>query len=362
MPRQTLEVQSVHRNYHVEFIDDTISQLTATIKQRDYLIVDKNVYDHYPEIAVLVDNCQHELVLSQESAKDFKALHTTIDRLLSVGFTKTDRLIAIGGGIVQDKTAFISSILFRGCEWIFFPTNLLTQCDSCIGSKTSINFGQFKNQLGSFYPPSHIFIDVNFNKTLGRREIRSGMGEMLHYFLLNSEDDILLFTKNFEAAFNDIDILELLILRSLEIKREMIIIDEFDRGPRNVFNYGHSFGHALESAIQYKVPHGICVSYGMDLANLLSCQNGYMDISERNRLREVIGLIFSHPEIPKFDLDDFFNALRHDKKNEGLDVKVILSRGVGDMFKSTLGLEGENRELIERYFVDELYLEPLLSV
>ena len=87
-----------------------------------------------------------------------------------------------------------------------------------------------------------------------------------------------------------------------------------------------------------------------------------MDISERNRLREVIGLIFSHPEIPKFDLDDLFNALRRDKKNEGLDVKVILSRGVGDMFKSTLSLEGESMELIERYFVDELYLEPLLSV
>lgn len=362
MLRQTLEIQSVHRNYHVQFIDDAVSQLTATIKQRDYLIVDTNVYDQYPGIAALVDNYQHELVFCQESAKDFSAIHTTIDRLLSIGFTKTDRLIAIGGGIVQDITAFVSSILFRGCEWIFFPTNLLTQCDSCIGSKTSINFGQFKNQLGGFYPPSHIFIDINFNKTLGRREIRSGMGEMLHYFLVNSEDDVLLFTENFEAAFDNIDILELLISRSLEIKREIIIIDEFDRGPRNVFNYGHSFGHALESVTQYKVPHGICVSYGMDLANLLSCQNGHMDISERNRLREVIGLIFSHPEIPKFDLDDFLNALRRDKKNEALDVKVILSRGIGDMFKSTLDLEGENRELIERYFVDELYLEPLPAV
>ena len=111
MPRQTLEVQSVHRNYHVEFIDDTISQLTATIKQGDYLIVDKNVYDHYPEIAVLVDNCQHELVLSQESAKDFKALHTTIDRLLSVGFTKTDiQYTCLTGSNTMDPPMFLDRI------------------------------------------------------------------------------------------------------------------------------------------------------------------------------------------------------------------------------------------------------------
>src|SRR5207244_7259170 len=118
------------------------------------------------------------------------ALGPVIEDLIGRRFTKKGRLVAIGGGIVQDVTAFTASILFRGVGWVFFPTSLLAQCDSCIGSKTSINVGAYKNQLGNFWPPRSVLIDLAFLDTLGEREIRSGIGEMLHYFFVTGEDDV----------------------------------------------------------------------------------------------------------------------------------------------------------------------------
>ena len=173
-------------------------------------------------------------------------------------------------------------------EWIFFPTNVLTQCDSCIGSKTSINFKHFKNQLGGFYPPSAIYIDTQFTTTLGEREIASGLGEMLHYFLVNSTADFNLFLEHAPSVRKGGAGLEVLMHRSLEIKKAMIEIDEFDQGPRNVFNYGHTFGHALESATNYLIPHGAAVSYGIDLANLVSVHFGLLTIEKRNRIRQPV--------------------------------------------------------------------------
>jgi len=153
--------------------------------------------------------------------------------------------------------------------------------------------------------------------------------------------------------------LETLMHRSLEIKKAMIELDEFDLGPRNVFNYGHSFGHALESATDYAIPHGTAVSYGIDLANLVSVHLGLLPMAERNRIRPACELVFDGAPLPKVDLERYFSALQKDKKNIGPQLGFILTRGVGDMFKQLCLLEQGIKNIIQTYFENQLYLSDL---
>lgn len=353
---ESIIIRASRRTYPVTFVDDGAAALRGTLREGDFLIVDSHVASLHPALHDTLATFPHRLVEPTESAKSYEALGPVIAQLIERRFTRNNRLVAVGGGIVQDITAFIASILFRGVDWLFFPTNLLAQCDSCIGSKTSINFGAYKNQLGGFYPPAAIFIDVGFLRTLPAREIRSGLGEMMHYFLVSGEPDVAWAEPRLDAAFGSPGVLRELIHRSLAIKQPMIERDEFDEGPRNVFNYGHSFGHALESTTSYAVPHGIAVSFGMDLANCLSARASLMPMAVRNRVRPLLARIWHGTDLPEIDLDRFLAALTRDKKNEGAQIKVILTRGPGDMFKTTLALDASTRTFIARFFRERLYL------
>ena len=162
-----------------------------------------------------------------------------------------------------------------------------------------------------------------------------------------------------DQALVDDEVLRDFIFRSLEIKAAMIQIDEFDQGPRNVFNYGHSFGHALESATHHSIPHGIAVAYGMDLANLISAELGMMPMALRNRIRTSLAKVYQDEALPEVVIETYMAALRKDKKNQGKDIKVILSRGIGAMSKETLPQSEPIRGLINRFFQERLYDHPL---
>lgn len=352
-------IRSYRHMYKVSFVSDFAKVLQVELRPGDRLIVDQNVWNLFPELAACVGDYSRIMIDTGEDAKSYEALIPLLQKLINERFTKSNRLIAIGGGIVQDITAFTASILFRGVDWLFFPTNLLSQCDSCIGSKTSINFGSYKNQLGGFYPPKAIFIDLAFLNTLPTRELYSGFGEMLHYFLVSGDSEFQWVSERIDKALQDREVLQEMILRSLRIKKTMIERDEFDVGPRNVFNYGHSFGHALESATGYAVPHGIAVSYGMDMANIISARMGFISMSLRNRIRTVLEKILIKAPLEYINSASFISALAHDKKNEGMEIKVILTKGVGKMFKTTLVLNEEITKVVDRFFVDELYVKDL---
>ncbi len=350
-----LTIQSCRSQYTVHFVNNYIETLKNLLHPDDFLIIDTHVWELYPDIGANTQGVKMILLEPSELAKSFDALQPVLKHLIENHFTKSNRLIAIGGGVIQDITAFTASILLRGVKWSFFPTNLLTQCDSCIGSKTSINFGRYKNQLGGFYPPETVYIDLSFLKTLPDREIRSGIGEMMHYFLVSGESDFDWATPLIRKALDGQNVLGDLIYRSLQIKKDMIERDEFDQGPRNVFNYGHSFGHALEVATHYKAPHGIAVSYGMDLANIISAKYGLVPIAFRNRIRPILSEIWAGAPLAHLDSNAFLDALTHDKKNEGAEIKVILTRGFGQMFKTTLTMDSATKSLIKSFFADKLY-------
>jgi 3-dehydroquinate synthase len=330
----SLSIKSSIQNYDVLFCESFYLELKKELKQGDIIIIDQNLLSFLPDdIQNIIDINDHIVIEASEDQKSYIAITSIIEQLIDRRFRKNNRLIAIGGGITQDITAFISSIIYRGVGWVFFPTTLLAQADSCIGGKTSINIGKYKNQLGNFYPPKKIYIIPEFIKTLPKLDFKSGMGEMLHFYLVSGEGDFSLYQKHYENAFQDEKALLTLVKRNLEIKKGFIERDEFDRGERQLLNYGHSFGHAIESLVNYSIPHGIAVSYGMDLANYISVKLGFIDNSNRQRMLVQLEKIWDGTSIKNLSVSDFENALAKDKKNKGNTYQLILTKGVGEMVK-----------------------------
>jgi 3-dehydroquinate synthase len=296
-------------------------------------------------------------VEATEEAKSFDRVVPLIQTMIDRNMGKGSRLVAIGGGVVQDLVSFAASIFKRGTDWVFVPTTLLAQCDSCIGSKTSINFRETKNQLGSFHPARVIYIDMRFLKILPAIELRAGLGEMFHYYLVSGEADYRWAAARVADALDDEALLADFIARSLAIKKAMIERDEFDAGPRNVFNYGHTFGHALEVATQYAVPHGIAVAIGMELANRVSVRLGLLDEPTRRDIHGALGYIWSADDCPAVETVAYWDAIRQDKKSVGSQINVILSRGIGDMFKTPLPADDAMVGFIDDYLRGKRWLE-----
>jgi 3-dehydroquinate synthase len=354
-PVNDFVVKSSLHDYRVNFIDNTSSQLMTLCVEGDIIIVDDNIFNLYPKLFTGINkNIKIMRLKASESQKSYEGIIPIINDLINNGFRKNNRLIAIGGGIIQDITAFISSIMFRGVDWFLFPTTLLAQGDSCIGSKTSINFKKFKNQIGGFYPPSEIFINTNFLDTLSQSDLQSGLGEMCHYFIIAGEDKFNDYKKKYYELSKNKEILSKMVLNSLQIKKEYIEIDEFDQNKRRIFNYGHSFGHAIESLTKYKVPHGIAVSIGMDIANFISVKKRLMSESTRLEIRELLEKIWNGFKINKLNVNDFALALSKDKKNIGKKLRLILCRNYGDVFIVDQNLNDEFKSWLSEYFINEL--------
>lgn len=348
-------VKSIIHDYKVDFISDFKKTLLAELLEGDFIIVDNKIRDLYSEdLKSTLGKYRFIGVDANERNKSYQGVMPVIQNLIQNGFRKNHRLIAIGGGITQDITAFISSIMYRGVSWIFFPTSLLAQGDSCIGSKTSINFGEYKNQVGGFYPPNKIFINPEFLDTLSNPELKSGLGEMLHYFIVSSKDDFELYRSLYHDALKNKEVLSKIIARSLEIKKGYIEVDEFDQNIRQVFNYGHSFGHAIESLTDYRVPHGIAVGFGMDMANFISVKLGFISDDIRKEIKQVIDPITQEYSIKDLNQELFLKALSKDKKNIGTKLGLILNKGYGHIFKNVMDADEEFKAWIAEYFSKEL--------
>ncbi len=348
-------VKSIIHDYQVEFIEDTKSVLQNELKEGDVIIIDNKIKSLYSDdLSEILEKTRWIGIDAAEPQKSYQGAMPVIQDLIDNGFRKNHRLIAIGGGITQDLTAFMASILYRGVAWYFFPTSLLAQGDSCIGSKTSINFGEYKNQVGGFYPPNKIFINLAYLNTLSFMELKSGMGEMCHYFVVSGEEDFTRFKTEYASALVDKKVLSGIIARSLEIKKGYIERDEFDRKERLVFNYGHSFGHAIESLTHYRIPHGIAVSYGMDMANFVSVKLGYIPQSVRDNIRELLQQIWEGTSITDIELEKFTRALSKDKKNIGNQLGLILNKGYGKIFKDLRPMDEQFIGWLKEYFDTQL--------
>ncbi|MBU1854075.1 MAG: 3-dehydroquinate synthase, partial [Candidatus Omnitrophica bacterium] len=230
------------------------------------------------------------------------------------------------------------------------PTTLLAQADSCIGGKSSINLDEYKNLLGTFYPPSRIFIDMSFLETLPVEAIKSGIGEILHFYLIVGNKMAADLTNDYEKIILSPKLLKKYISLSLEIKKEFIEIDEFDKNERNLLNYGHTFGHAIETVSGYVVNHGQAITMGMDIANYISMRLGYLDKSTFDFMHSVLEKNIPDFRIDEKTLESYLKALLKDKKNIDDKLVCILTDGPGSMRKVHIDITDEIKGMILEYF------------
>jgi 3-dehydroquinate synthase len=348
-----MEIQSRSHPYTVEeFSDLKAALLDFQPRPGVYCLADQRVFSLYEQdfLAAL----PREMILTIEASeeqKSFERLTPIFVWLLQNGLRRDGCLLVVGGGVLQDIGCFIASVLFRGLRWELVPTTLLAQCDSCIGSKSSINIESYKNQIGTFYSPHRVCLTFSVLKTLPWDEIRSGLGEAIKLHLLASENDFQQLMADLDSLPGNEKVLPKWILHSLEIKKSYIEKDEFDKGIRNLLNYGHTFGHAYESASHYGIPHGIGVTLGMLTATYVSSKLGWVSPEYfqdlRNRLRP-----WYQPyeqKLKSLDLAKILNAIKHDKKNTRDAVNCILTRGAGQMEKAPVNLEQQLRPWIAEF-------------
>lgn len=337
-------VKSNIREYAVEETDSLAHAVrrALTSEHRVHAIVDAALVSAgYEQDLTPLSRSGAVFLEATEHQKTFEQLTPVFLQLLELGFRRTTSILAIGGGVIQDIACFVASVLMRGVEWNFIPTTLLAQCDSCIGSKSSINVGSFKNQIGTFYPPSRVYLSGAVLRTLPHDEIRSGLGEAIKLHLLSSEEDFARLRAQLDVKeLTEIDLLPI-IRRSLEIKRRYIEADEFDRGIRNLLNYGHTFGHAYESASAYAIPHGIAVTLGIATATYVSEQLKLLPDGYFASLAEFLDRYHTPYEqnLASLQRASVIAAMKRDKKNLGAEVTCILTRGCGKMEKRSLQVE-----------------------
>lgn len=323
-------VQS-HRGPYVVRRESVVSALPIRLAAGDRLIIDQAVQALYPDVVKVACGGQTLPVTADESLKSLEGLTPALSWLLDSGFSRAGRLYAVGGGTVQDVAGFIASIVHRGIPWVFVPTTLISQGDSCIGSKSSINYGGHKNQLGGFYPPREVLIDERFLSTLPADEVRSGIGEMLHYAALGGETVFAAFEGALAEGWTALTTTDLsdLAMRALVVKQPFVEADEFDAGERKALNLGHTFGHALEFATSGRVPHGVAVAYGIDFAIAYSEACGILTPAVRTRIQSVLHRLVDGSELATVRTSRVLDGIARDKKRSGETVELVLLEALG---------------------------------
>ncbi|MCA0445514.1 MAG: 3-dehydroquinate synthase [Bacteroidetes bacterium] len=272
-----------------------------------------------------------------ETAKSFEQYEKLIEALVGFGADRTTTLVAVGGGVTGDLTGFAGATFMRGLPVYQVPTTLLSQIDSSIGGKTGINLKAGKNLVGAFWQPKGILIDPEFLKSLPRREVYSALGEMLKYFILNSEEEFLQFhsvlMKETAESLLDarFDLLSDWIEKGVRYKVDIVEADEKELNVRALLNLGHTFGHAIEKFYGYEeLRHGEAVSIGIWFAAWLSSEMGWLNQNQVNLIKEcVLKLVPSEKPQKNWDEESILNYLLKDKKKEGVTLKYILPEKIG---------------------------------
>lgn len=279
----------------------------------DLFLVDENVWDlvKTPE--------EHTFKITAiEENKTMNSVFKLLDFLLEKNLTKKNKLIVIGGGITQDIGSFTCHILKRGVGWIFIPTTLLAMGDSSIGGKSGINYNNVKNCAAVFESPMKVITNVKFLETLTFRDVNSGLAEILKLAITGSK------INEYRRFLKDKDYISLIKL-GIEVKAAIVEVDRFEKNIRKVLNYGHTFGHAIEIACDYAIPHGLAVAIGCYLDNhiilpMINCDDPsiYDD--------DILYLISTEREnISKIDFEKMFSAMASDKKNLGNKICFVSS-------------------------------------
>jgi 3-dehydroquinate synthase len=274
----------------------------------------------------------HEIEIPDgEEFKNIDTLRAIYGRLIEAGLDRGAFVLALGGGVVGDITGFAAATYLRGIPFVQIPTTLLAQVDSSVGGKTGINHEKGKNLIGAFYQPVSVLVDVATLDTLPRREFLSGMAEVVKYGVTLDRDLFDFLCDNaLQLLERDRDRLLKVIQRCCELKASIVAQDERETGLRAVLNYGHSFGHAVETLTRYtEYTHGEAVAIGMIQAARISEHLGYARPSETARIVGLLEQLGLPTQLPLFSATAYKDALLRDKKVRDKGLSFVFNKGIG---------------------------------
>ena len=323
----SISINSSLGSYSVFFQRFDYNQLKNV--EKSLIMLDKN-------FANVAEISKSEIVIEiepGEGSKDITKVAKVMASLAEKGATKDTKILAIGGGTVQDLATFVSSTYMRGIEWSFYPTTLQAMADSCIGGKSAINVGAYKNLMGNYHPPQEVFVDASLILTLTQEDLTCGLLEAIKIAYAGGEDSthtMLNLIAELQASESKLpEIYEDIIAVSLKAKKLFIEQDEFDLNVRKLLNFGHTYGHAIEAATDYNIHHGLAIGLGM-LASFFHSENKSRTLREEEFIIAVQKLLepFSvtlKDEISSIKQESFYRFIQLDKKSSSENIRFIHS-------------------------------------
>lgn len=307
-----------------------------SLQRKVLILTDDGVPSEY--VLKISSQCLNPIIVTVkqgEQSKNIDNYQLVMKTLIEHGFTRTDCLVSIGGGVVGDLGGFISSTYMRGIDFYNIPTTLLSQVDSSIGGKTAIDYNGIKNIIGSFYTPKCVLIDPNTLKTLDKRQLHAGLVEAIKMACTCSSSlfEIISKSKNLEYDIDEI------IFQSLQIKQKIVEEDLEEKGLRRVLNFGHTLGHIIESASNYKLLHGECVGIGM-----LS----FSSDKARKQIKKLLKK-YNLPTSYDLSLKDIEDYLIHDKKKTGDYIWIVSVENIGSYELKKIKIEELYNKLKEEF-------------
>lgn len=340
---KALKVSLGDRSYQVVVGTDALGQAGSRLKELG--VGDRLVIITNPVVQELYGGVLKESLsaggfkvdtLTVPDGEEHKSLDVAgglYNRLTAVYAERATPILALGGGVIGDLAGFVAATYLRGVPLIQIPTTLLAQVDSSIGGKVAVNHGRLKNKIGAFYQPRLVLSDTAALKTLPPAEFANGMAEVIKSAVIRDKDLFTFIETNIDKIkAQDNAVLEEVVFRSASIKARVVEQDETDLGVRNILNFGHTVGHAIETVSGFGVGHGQAVAMGMAAVGEIAHRMGIFEESELARLKSVIECFGLPVEMPKMDAEKLLEAMQHDKKIVGGKVRFVLPRAIGDVF------------------------------
>ena len=340
-----LQIKNGNQKYPIFIGNNILNKLKKILKDnlinfnQCLVIIDKNVPKKLID-KVLNSLPKKKISLhyfnSSEKNKNQKSIENILSILLRKNFNRNDCIISIGGGITGDLSGFAASIFKRGLKFINIPTTLLSQVDSSIGGKTGINNKYGKNLIGAFYQPSLVISDIIFLKSLPKREIICGYGEILkHALIADKKFFTFLDTNGLQILKLKSPLIEKAIFKSCSIKKQVVETDEKEMGIRKILNFGHTFAHAYEATLGYskKLNHGEAVILGIQTATKFSLLYNILDIKEFNLIENHLNKLSLPRNINRLfsrtNLGKILSFMKKDKKNNTDKINLVLLKKIG---------------------------------
>lgn len=311
-------IKSKINNYEVVKISSSVEKMVLNNKYSLCLID-----DFYRNQIKKINKNKIIFIKANENSKQLTKIVSILTKMANKKLSRSDKILVVGGGVLQDIGTLVTSLYRRGINWDYIPTTVLAMIDSCIGGKSSINLGKYKNQIGNYWPPKKILLNAKFAETQKKNEFFSGLSEGFKITYVSGKNDSNKFFENCQLFYktSNFKYLQSLLEISLYSKKRIIESDEFDDGKRLFLNFGHSFGHSIESITKYSISHGFAVAIGC-VMEIIFTANYYKIKMDSYTKRLINSLLFlsnkmtRHQKqlLKKISVRQLFEILSYDKK------------------------------------------------